>query len=208
MPPAAEHRRSIGGAKSFSPGWPIARTARTPWLPSNPSRSAVSSRTRSGCMIWVAASTSGSRIVGTGTIRALLPTVRLGWTLTARRTSFGPGPGRTTRVMCGRRTATVTTPTFDIQHTDFESRFLLRGSEEPADEDRPAYLAGRGAGVAVVRCPRARKASAKGRASIFRLAAERGDDQRGILVPFRSAQHGRYPCGRRFSEQRPPSFAG
>ena len=40
------------------------------------------------------------------------------------------------------------------------------------------------------------KPAAEGCLSIFRLAAERHDDQGSILVPFRPAQHGRDPCRR------------
>ena len=44
-------------------------------------------------------------------------------------------------------------------------------------------------------------------ALLYFVWPQEGDDQGRILVSFRSAQHGRYSCGRRFSEQRSSSFA-
>src|SRR5258706_6792116 len=123
--------------------------------------------------------------------------------------SFGLVPGRTTPVMSGHQTATVTTPTCDILPTDSASHCLLdyRALERTYHEDRPADRAVRGHDLFVVGSVCSRKAGAKGCPSLFRVAAGRSDDQRRILVSVRSAQHGRNPRGRSFPKQRPSPFA-
>src|SRR5215471_15299708 len=122
MPREAERKRSTGGA---NPAPPIARIALTSLPPNNPSRSAVSSQIRLGFTTWAAALINGWRIVGTETITAHHPTVHRGSRATASRMSFAPAPGKMTRVMCGRPTATATTRTFGIQPTDFGSLLTL-----------------------------------------------------------------------------------
>src|SRR5580698_5874410 len=77
-------------------------------------------------MIWVAGSISGWRTAGTRITRELPWTVRRGPKEIASRTSSGPVPGRMTRSMCGRQTATVTTPTCDIRRMDSASRCPLK----------------------------------------------------------------------------------
>ena len=62
-----------------------------------------------------------------GTITAHHPTVHRGSRATASRLSFAPAPGKMTRVMCGRPTATATTRRSDIQHMDFGLLSLLEG---------------------------------------------------------------------------------
>src|SRR6185312_4988049 len=95
-----------------------------------------------------------------------------------------------------------------ISHAWISDRsFPLTVSQEMKSEDRPAHGAGRGAGVAAVRCTESGKGSRQGRASIFHLAAERRYYQGRLLVSFRPAQHGYHPCRRELSEQRSSSFA-
>ena len=175
--------------------------------PSSRRRSAASSPIRSVCTTWAAASINGSRIAGTRPIRARHPTARHGSAETAAPTSFAPAPGRTMRAMCGRRIATATIPMFVIRPMDSGSRYHPNYQGEASM--KILRLVALSAVLALLswRGLAQGKACAEGCDALFRLAAERRDDQRRVLVPLRPAQHGCDPCRRRLSERRPPSFA-
>src|ERR1700686_1209102 len=197
MQHADARKQSTGGATSFNPAWPTARIALTSQPPSNLSKSVALSQIHLDCMIWGAESISGSRTVGTKITKALRLMVQHGSRANAPHTSFGLVPGEMMRGMSGHQTATVTTPMCDTLPT-------ASGSHCPPEECRrrtsheihPADRTVCGHELSVICGVCSRKARAKGRASLFRVAAGRRDDQRRVLVPLWSAQHGRNPCRR------------
>src|ERR1700682_3852455 len=159
----AAARPNIGGATSYSPGWPTARIAPTRRPPSNRSRWAASNRIPSAFTTWAAASINGWRIVGIRPIRARHRTDRHGPQVIVAPTSFGPAHGRTTRVMFARQTALVTTPTFDIQPMVSVSHYRRRTIEEKEIyEDYPGRDAVRVAYITAFCGPRPRKACRQG----------------------------------------------
>src|SRR5258708_8580610 len=99
--------------------------------------------------------------------------------------SFGLGPGRMTRAMRGRRTAIVTTPTFDIRHTGCGSLCLLKslGGARPMKIVRLIVLSAALAAVSCVSHAQG-KSAPKDAVLYFVLPQDRTTIRSGFLCRF------------------------